>query len=107
MELGPPSSREGRKRLLLELKEALFHSEGDERMQRRGREGSVATSTRACKYGRNQGSWGPSRFQGSCQKVVASATAKGKGKMKWMALSLPLNALPSTRCTETGGDGPA
>lgn len=52
-----------------------------------------------------EGIKGPGGLRVSREAVkrwVASATAKGKGKMKWMALSLPLNALPSTRCTETG-----
>ena len=29
------------------------------------------------------------------ERPVASATTKGKDKMKWMLLSLPLNVLPS------------
>lgn len=85
----------GRKRLLLDLKEALFHSERDERMQRRGRE---ETWLQAPEHASAEGvkcPGGPRVSGEAVERPVASATTKGKDKMKWMLLSLPLHALPS------------
>ena len=72
----------GRKRLLLDLKEVLLHSECDEKMQRYGREGDMATRTRVRKYGRNQVSWGTCISREAVKRLVASVTTKEKDKMK-------------------------